>query len=127
MSGPTTYTRQRTYNDLFRDTPIYLALYIPDGLGGLVEISTVDTGYARAQIIASAPDVNGDGFNENDIAIGPALADWSDNITHYAIFDALNGGNQKYFDELDFAQAVRLGGTFELPAGDIILRVGRAA
>jgi hypothetical protein len=109
---------------------LYAALFVGDPAGAGVEISGGD--YARKAIVTGDWSVASNAFkhNVNPATFPRANGVWSAaNITHFALFDALTGGNRKSSDELPVEQRQPIvdGNTVEFAAGDIDLSISDPA
>jgi len=95
----------------------YVALFTsaPGEAAGGTEVS--GGSYARRACGFSAP-VSGAVTNAADITYPQATASWG-TITHFAIFDALSGGNMLYYGTLPVSKTVGTDDIFEFLAGTL--------
>jgi hypothetical protein len=116
--------------DGFTSVTLYLALFVGDPAGAGVEISGAN--YARLPVVAGDWSVASNGFKHNANAVTFPKATGiqsSDDITHWALFDALAAGNLKNSDDLPVAQQQPIveNNTVEFGIGDIDLSISNAA
>ena len=89
--------------------------------------------YARVRVYANgggSPDwnlavVDGIGYlvdNSDDIVFPTATAAWG-TVTHFAVHDAITGGNLLFHGVLDSSQVVGDGGIFKFLVGDLKFRL----
>lgn len=89
--------------------------------------------YARQRVYENGggtPDwdlaaVDGIGYlvdNSDDITFPTATVAWG-TVTHFAVHDAVSGGNLLYHGVLDSSQVVGIGGIFKFLTGDLNLRL----
>ncbi len=79
---------------------LYLALYVGDPLAGGAEVS--GSNYARQQVAPADWNVvsGGQTTNKNEITFPKSQDIWSSvNVTHFALFDAVTGGELKASDD----------------------------
>lgn len=128
----TTYFLKCISEDIFKhqeDSTIPYDFYIAlssttpsiDGTG--VTEPTVDTGYARAQVDNSiitfdVADESNVVFNHVKIYFPESIKPWS-GITHYAIFDASEGGNLLMFGALNATVDVPIKTIVSIPIGTL--------
>lgn len=96
-------------------TPIYLALYTADPV--LIGGEIVGGSYAREIITFIAPTA-GVTSNTALVIFTTATANWGV-ITHFAIRDALTGGNLIYYGALATPRTILTGDTMTVPIGNI--------
>jgi hypothetical protein len=104
-------------------TDIYVALSTTDPLDTGAGISEpVGNGYARAQTDETDWDVaTGDPStvdNGVDITFAEATGSWG-TISHFALFDAVSGGNMLAHGSLSASKAIDNGDTAKFAAGDL--------
>jgi hypothetical protein len=102
-------------------TNIYVALSTADPTNtgaGIAE--PVGGSYARVSTITADWAVAAAGAlsNANPITFPEATGDWG-TITHFALFDALTGGNMLAHGALTVAKAIGIGDTAKFAAGDL--------
>lgn len=104
---------------LFRTDPVYLALYtqVPTKTTTLGEVT--GGSYARELVAFTAP-ASGESENTALITFTTATADWGA-VSHYAIYDAVSGGNMIFYSKFDaeFARTVESGDIVIVPAGRV--------
>jgi hypothetical protein len=129
--------RSRTWP---KPAALYIALFTaaPSDAGGGTEVPT-STGYKRVSLnpndvnwtatqtgTPSGPSTGNSGRTTNAIAItfpAPVNAAWG-TVTHFAIFDALTGGNMLIWDVLSAPGVIRQGDNAAVfPAGGIGITV----
>lgn len=126
MGGFSNYWENKILDHVFGKggyTPptIYVALSTADPLddaSGLAEPS--GNGYARVQTSASdwSQASGGSLSNAGDITFGAAAGSWG-TITHFALFDAANGGNMLAHGALNQSKAIGVSNTPIFQAGDL--------
>ena len=124
MSGLTDYWENEILDHLFGNgsyTPptIYVGLSTGDPLddtSGLAEPS--GNGYARVQTASSDWNAASGGSvdNVNDISFAQATGSWG-TITHFALFDAADGGNMLAHGALSQSKAIGSSETARFEAG----------
>lgn len=72
---------------------------------GVTEPERMGTGYERVEIDCFSEPVNGTIVNTDDITFPESLAPWGV-MTHYAIYDAAEGGNLLIYDALTLSRIV---------------------
>lgn len=137
MSAMSDYLEGKFLDEVFNKVAFagpstYIALFTDDPTDAGTGTEVSGGSYARELV-----DVNGgvsptwdlaitDGVgklvdNTHDIVFTTATASWG-TVTHFAIFDALSGGNLLYHGALDTSKAVGDGDTFKFLAGNLNLR-----
>ena len=104
-------------------TNVYVALYTSDPTKNDTGQEVTGGGYARQQVIFSAPvEENGKQVirNSADVVFPIATADWG-TVTHAGIRDAATGGNLLYFGPLNVPRTILAGDRARLLAGMIEL------
>ena len=100
-------------------TAIYLALYTSDPTINNIGTEVSGGSYARKAITVDT-DSDGDGSVKNTAAITftnmPAVT-----VTHFAVFDALTGGNPIMYDTFPIPAQMSAGETFTIDVGNLIL------
>jgi len=100
---------------------IYVGLSTADPTddgSGLAE--PIGNAYARVSTVAADWDVSSDGAldNVNDITFPEATGNWG-TVTHFALFDAVTGGNMLAHGALGLSKAIGSGDTAKFAAGDL--------
>lgn len=107
-----------------RPTSWYVALHTGDPtLDGSGNEASY-TAYARvaADFTASQPGGAGTAWRvDNDADVTFAATDASVTVTHVTVFDAASGGNCLAVLALPLSRTVASGGTFSIPAGELVL------
>ncbi len=102
---------------------MYVALFTagPTDAGGGTEVS--GGAYARIAVTNNTTNfpnaVAGSKQNATAITFATATANWG-TVTHFAIFDALSGGNMLFVAALTAPQTINTGGQFSFAIGDLI-------
>jgi hypothetical protein len=100
-------------------TAIYLALYTSDPTINNTGTEVSGGSYARKAITVDT-DSDGDGSVKNTAAITfnsmPAVT-----VTHFAVFDALTGGNPIMYDTFPIPAQMSAGENFTIDIGNLIL------
>jgi len=102
-------------------TNIYVALSTTDpGEDGSGLAEPAGGSYARVSTVAADWDVAAAGAlaNANVIEFAEATAEWGD-LTHFALFDALTGGNLLAHGALTVHKVIGIGDTARFKAGDL--------
>lgn len=102
-------------------TNIYAALSTADpGEAGAGLAEPSGGSYARVQTAATDWNVAASGAvdNANPITFPEATGDWG-SITHFALFDALTGGNMLGYGALTVGKSIGIGDTAKFSAGDL--------
>ena len=100
---------------------IYVGLSTADpGDDGAGLSEPTGNGYARAQTDAGDWDSASAGSlaNANAISFNEATGDWG-TVTHFALFDAVSGGNLLAHGSLSQSRAITSGDTARFGAGDL--------
>lgn len=99
---------------------IYAALFTTptDDSGGGTEVS--GGGYARTQVTTFDPPSGGSCSNSSTVTFPSATASWG-TVTHFALFDALTGGNMIFHGPLTVAKTINAGDTFVIPPSNITI------
>lgn len=94
---------------------VYLALFTvtPTDAGGGTEVA--GNGYAR-QACAFDAAAAGTAANTAEELFTAVGGDWG-TITHWALFDAVSGGNMIFYGSWDVAKLIENGDTFRVAAG----------
>lgn len=105
---------------------MYLALFVGDPAGAGVEISGAN--YARKSVATTDWNAAAAGalINANAVTFPQATGVWSaSNVTFWALYDAVSGGNLKASDELDAGQQQPIveNNTVEFAAGQITMTI----
>lgn len=128
MAGKSNYLENALLNHLFgggdyaRPATIYVALFTsaPSDSGGGTEVS--GGSYARAAVTNDATNFpaasGGVKANGTEIAFATASAPWG-NVTHFAVFDALSGGNLLFWGALTAARTVQTGDAPSIAIGQL--------
>jgi len=113
MLGQTAYDMPDTF---------YVALFTaaPTDAGGGTEVA--GGSYARIAVTNDATNfpaaVSGSKQNATPIIFAAATANWG-TVTHFAIFDALSGGNMLFVAALTTPHTINNGGQFSFTVGDL--------
>jgi hypothetical protein len=96
---------------------VYVGLFTTDPTddGSGTEVS--GGSYAREIATFAAPS-NGSSSTNADLQFAQATADWG-TVTHFAIFDALSGGNMLYHGILTAAKTIETGDVFKIASGNL--------
>lgn len=95
---------------------LYLALFTtPVGIDGSGDEVTGGS-YARVAIPFGSVET-GVAQNSTSVSIAAATADWG-RVTHWAVYDALTGGNLMVFGELNVTREGDTGNSFIAPIGN---------
>lgn len=96
---------------------VYVGLFLndPGDDGAGTEVS--GGSYAREIATFAAPS-NGSSSTNADVQFPQATANWGA-ITHFAIFDALSGGNMLYHGILTAAKTIETGDVFKIASGNL--------
>ena len=124
MSAKTTYLEDELIDHVLRNaaysspTTVYVGLYtaMADGEAGTgTEVS--GGSYARQVAVFDAPT---DGVTQNTslITFPAATAGWS-TVTHFALLDAVSGGNMLYYGTLTASRTVLTDDVLSIPVGDL--------
>lgn len=123
MSDKSDYLKAAILNHILRNnaytspTTVYVGLSTADpgdDGAGLAEPS--GNGYARKAATFDAPS---SGVCDNQVVtFDQATGSWG-TLTHFALFDAVSGGNMLYHDALTASKAIGDGDTAEFAAGDL--------
>jgi len=126
MTAKTDFLENNLLNHILRNIPytspttVFAALFTTDtdDAGGGTEVPTSGgTLYIRQSVVFDAP-VNGKTQNTALIVFPTAGASWG-TVTHFAIFDAVSGGNMVYQGKLTNSQLIGIGDDYNIPIGDI--------
>lgn len=119
-------TTASTFGTLTLSGNIFVALSTADpgeAGAGIAEVSTSSTGYARQQVtfgsVSQAAD-QATRANTGAMSHGPATAGWG-LITHFALFDAVTGGDFLGSAALDVSRTVLSGDTFDWAIGALVI------
>ena len=85
---------------------VYLAAYVGDPGETGVEVSTLDTGYAR-QAVTFAGASAGSAASNAEVAFPVATANWG-TVSHLALFDAQSGGNLLWYGPMATAKTIEV-------------------
>ena len=131
MGSLSDYAEKKVLDHLVGKTALtmptaYIALSTADPLdagSGIAE--PVANGYTRKATVAAdwnaaAGASPGTTTNANALSFPQASGSWG-TITHFAIFDALSGGNMLFQGQLTVSKAVASGDTLSFAAGQISL------
>jgi hypothetical protein len=101
-------------------TSVYVALFSanPTETGSLVNELAGD-GYARQVVTFSAP-AAGSCSNDGIINFPEASGDWV-TATHFAVCDAVSGGQVLYSEALDESKTIMTGETARIAAGSLVI------
>jgi hypothetical protein len=96
---------------------VYVGLFTTDPTddGSGTEVS--GGSYAREIATFAAPS-NGSSSTNADVQFPQATANWGV-VTHFAIFDALSGGNMLYHGILTAAKDIETGDVFKIASGNL--------
>ena len=96
---------------------VYVGLFTTDPTddGSGTEVS--GGSYAREIATFAAPS-NGSSSTNADVQFPQATANWGV-VTHFAIFDALSGGNMLYHGILTAAKTIETGDVFKIASGNL--------
>lgn len=114
MSAMSNYLETALINAVFGNTAyappaaVYAALFTSDPTDAASGSEVLEASYAR-QLVTFVPSVGGATGNSDLVTFGPAEATWG-SITHFAVFDALSGGNMLVHGTLTLPKTVLLGG-----------------
>ena len=119
----TNYMEELIINDILRTGTKYIALFTSSTTeaGTGTEVSTSGTAYARQVITFDAPsqvDDKAQTQNSSVINFPQATAAWG-TVTHWAVFDALTGGNMYVHGQLSVSKIMNSGDSIDLAAGDV--------
>lgn len=123
----TDFTENVMLNHVFRNTPytapttIYFALFTTatSDAGGGTEVT--GNAYARQPVSFSGPSPAGTIANSGTVTFPLASPGGWGTPTHWAIFDAISGGNMLRHSPLTNPQTVAAGNNLSFPPGSIIL------
>jgi len=96
---------------------VYVGLFTTDPTddGSGTEVS--GGSYVREIATFAAPS-NGSSSTNADVQFPQATANWG-TVTHFAIFDALSGGNMLYHGILTAAKTIETGDVFKIASGNL--------
>lgn len=123
------YLAAALLNGVFRGQPytfpttVYVALYTSDPTKNDTGQEVTGGGYARQQVIFSAPvEENGKQVirNSADVVFPIATDDWG-TVTHVGIRDAATGGNLLYFGPLNVPRTILTGDRARFLTGQLEL------
>jgi hypothetical protein len=121
MAGFTDYSADATLTTQLAGTR-YVALHTGDpGATGANNEVGAGVGYAR-----EAATFSGSGrsrSNDADVVFGPASGGGFGTVSHISIWDAASAGNCLWYGAADDSQAVALGVTGTLVAGDLVVSI----
>lgn len=112
-------------SDLFRDEPIFLALYTSNPTGADTGSEVSGGAYARQPITFSAPAIESGKETIKttaDIQFPVATADWG-TITHIAIRSAATGGTQIAFGALQNQRTIQNGDRFVINLNNGVVKL----
>ncbi len=115
----------------FITSTYYLALFVGDPTDGGVEISADD--YARpavAPAVWGTPAAGSVSNSEAAVTFSQSTSVWSaSNVTHWAFFDAEDGGNMKTSDDLpaNLQQPIVASNTVSFAVGSLVLSISDPA
>lgn len=112
-------------NEIYRDAPVYLALYTTNPTVNDTGQEVSGGGYARVEIPFSAPSAEGGKQtikNTIEIQFNPAESDWG-TITHIALRTASTGGELISFTQLQNARTILAGDRFVILSDNGVLRL----
>lgn len=111
----------------------WVSLYTDDPTDADTGTEVSGGSYARVRVFANAggtPDwnlavVDSTGYlvdNSDDIVFPTATGAWG-TVTHFAVHDAVSGGNLLFHGQLDSSQVIGDGGIFKFLVGDLDFRL----
>lgn len=107
----------------------YVALFTTDPTDAASGTEVSGNGYARTRVYtdgATSPywntPSNGQTDNNGNITFPQATGSWG-TVTHFAIFDAVSGGNMLIHGALTAQKTISIGDTFEFASGDLDISV----
>lgn len=112
-------------NQLFRDDPIYIALYTSNPTAADTGSEVSGGSYARQAITFSAPATESGAQtikNTSEIQFPVATADWG-TVTHVGIRTAATGGNLLSFGTLANARTILSGDRFTILIDNAVQRL----
>lgn len=112
-------------NNEFRSGPVYLALYTSNPTANDTGTEVSDGGYARQEIMFSAPALEGGKQtikNSAKVEFPVATADWG-TITHVGIRDAATGGNLIAFAALEAPRTIMAGDRFVVDLNNGVVKL----
>lgn len=118
-------TATSVLNSLFRDGPIFLALYTSNPTGADTGTEVSGGGYARQSIPFSAPALEGGKETiktSADIQFPVATGDWG-TITHIAIRSAVTGGTMTAFGALQNPRTIQTGDRFVINLNNGVVKL----
>ena len=124
MSQMSNYLETALVNGTLRNTQytvpatVYLALYSTDPTDADAGTEIAQGNYARQSVAFVAP-TNGVTSNSADVSFPVATVDYTGNVTHVGIRDALTVGNLLYFAPLATARAIIVGNQLVVSAGQL--------
>lgn len=131
MAGFSDYTESKVIDALLRGDSItggavYIALFTTDPNDDATGAECADSGYTRQQAHSSAPSDGfsaphaTDGHTSNQQVVSfPAIVDTRITVTHWAIFDALTGGNMLFSGALTNAKDLDPSDVLSFPVGSL--------
>lgn len=123
MSAATDYLEDALLNHILRNvaytspTTVYAALFTTatTEAGGGTEVA--GGGYARQAVTFAVP-TGGSTSNSAPVTFGPATAAWG-TVTHFAIMDAVSGGNMLIHNALTTPKTIGVGDTATFATGNL--------
>ena len=112
-------------NTSLRSGTVYLALFLTDPTAGGTGTEASGGGYARKIITFSAPTLAG-GTQTCSNSTAVDFGEFSANIgtiPYFGIYDALSGGNLKWFGAFDRSKLIEAGDSVILPAGGLTVEL----
>ena len=101
---------------------VFAALFVTPttDTGGGVEV--VGGGYTRVSVANFTVPASGSASNSTTATFPTALANWG-TVTHFALFDAVSGGNMLFHGPLTTPKVVNAGDSFVFPVGNITISI----
>ena len=124
MAEMSDYLENALINGTLRNTQytvpatVYLALYSADPTDAGTGTEIAQGNYARQSVAFDAPS-NGVTQNTADVSFPVASADYTGDVTHVGVLDALTVGNLLYHSPLDTARTIITGNQFVVSAGQL--------
>ncbi len=113
------YMENKIIDDLLASCYVALFTTPPADDGSGTEVT--GGSYAR-QSVGLSPASDGTSSNAGGIIFPNATAGWG-TVTHFALYDALTGGNMLMHSILDFSRIVNTAITFKFNAGALVVTV----
>ncbi len=127
MSQASDFLENELFDHVFRNAAytsppsIFLALYTTDPLDDNSGTEVTGGAYARQAITFAAPS-DGAGSNDALITFPVATAAWG-TVTHFAILDAVSGGNQLVWGAFTTSRSVAIGDQPQIAIGDTVVTI----